>query len=302
MHLLVTGGAGFIGKALCERLLQEGYRLTVLTSSTPKVASQPNQRWVHWVPGVSGDWEKSVAVCEGIINLAGAPIAQERWTARRKQKLMNSRIDASHSLIKAMARAKQRPQILINASAVGYYGRHGDEALTESAPAGDDYLATLARLWEETAMKGESLGVRTVCLRIGVVLAGDGGALAKMAEPFKYFVGGPLGGGKQWISWIHRDDVIGLILEAMRNPAYRGPINATAPNPVTMHEFCKTLGKVMKRPSWFPVPAFGLRLSLGEMADVLLTGQRVLPNAAQKLGYQFRYSELTAALEACLSQ
>lgn len=144
--------------------------------------------------------------------------------------------------------------------------------------------------------------MRTVCLRIGVVLGRNGGALAKMAEPFEYFVGGTLGSGKQWISWIHLDDVIGLILEAMRNPSFHGPINATEPNPVTMRELCKALGKAMKRPNWFPVPAFGLRLSLGEMADVLLTGQRVLPAAAQKLGNRFRYSDIRAALDDCLSK
>jgi hypothetical protein len=211
-----------------------------------------------------------------------------------------SRIESTRSLIEAIAKAKQKPGFLLNASAVGYYGPRGDELITEESPPGTDFLSRVCVEWEEEAKKAEPLGVRVIRLRTGIVLGPNGGALAKMVPPFKLFVGGPLGSGMQWMSWIHRDDEVGLILHLIENSRASGAVNATAPNPVRMKEFCQTLGKVLHRPCWAPVPAFALRLMLGEMADMLLTGQRVLPTAAQKLGYQFRYPHLNEALQACM--
>jgi hypothetical protein len=236
---------------------------------------------------------------DGVINLAGEPIAQKKWTYTQRRRIERSRIDATHSLVQACAKAKPRPKFLINASAVGYYGARGDEIITEEAPPGDDFLSVLCQNWEAEAKKAEELGLRVVRLRTGVVLGSGGGALAKMAEPFRFFVGGPLGSGQQWISWIQLEDLVRLIFEAVNNPLAQGPLNATAPHPVRNKEFTHTLGKVMHRPSWIPVPGFALKLALGDMADMLLTGQRVVPAAAEKLGFQFRYPDLQQALEAC---
>ncbi|MBI2358094.1 MAG: TIGR01777 family protein [Deltaproteobacteria bacterium] len=283
MNLVIAGGTGFIGSALCTRLLEQG----------------PKKRLV-WNPPAPGHWEKALDGADGVINLAGEPIAAKRWSERRKEKIRQSRIETTRALVSAVAKAGQKPKFLINASAVGFYGPHGDETLSEDAQAGNDFLAQTCREWEAEAIKAEAYGLRVARLRTGVVLGRGGGALAKMAPPFKLFIGGPLGSGRQWMSWIHMDDEVGLILALIERSDAHGAFNATAPNPVTMREFCRNLGRVLNRPSWAPVPAFALRLLLGEMADMLLTGQRVLPAAAQKLGYTFRYPKLYEALAACM--
>ena len=300
MRLVITGATGFVGSALCARLLQKGHTLTLLSRSAPRETSTGTKRWLHWTPGKIGDWESALAEADGVINLAGEPIAAKRWTPNQKRKIRLSRIDATNSLVRAIAKAKLKPQFLFNASAVGYYGPHGDETISEEADAGTDFLALLCRDWEEEAKKAEKLGLRVIRLRTGIVLGPGGGALAKMAPPFKLFIGGPLGSGKQWMSWIHLEDEVNLILYLMENSQAAGAVNATAPNPATMKEFCRTLGTVMGRPSWAPVPAFALRIMLGEMAQMLLTGQRVLPTSAEKLGYRFRYPNLPEALRACM--
>jgi len=300
MKLVVTGASGFIGSVLCSRLLQKGHTLTLLTRSAPRETSTGTKRWFHWRPGMSGDWESALAAVDGVINLAGEPIAAKRWTLKQKHQLRLSRIDTTVGLVRAIAKAKQKPKFLLNASAVGYYGPRGDETVGEDTLAGADFLAALCRDWEEEAKKAEKLGVRVVRLRTGIVLGAGGGALAKMAPPFKFFIGGPLGSGKQWMSWIHLEDEVGLIVHLIENPQASGAVNATAPNPATMKEFCRTLGQVMGRPSWAPVPAFALRLMLGEMAEILLTGQRAVPSAAEKFGYRFRYPNLPEALRACM--
>jgi uncharacterized protein (TIGR01777 family) len=200
--------------------------------------------------------------------------------------------------VRAIAKAKSKPQFLLNASAVGYYGAHGDEMLTEESAPGKDYLAEVCVAWETEARKAQDLGVRVVLLRTGIVLAKGKGALAKMVTPFKFFVGGPLGSGKQWMPWIHIEDEIGLIVFLTENPKAEGAFNATAPNPVTMEEFCQALGKVLNRPAWASVPASALTLLLGEMADMVLGGQRALPKAAEKLGYSFKYPIIAQALES----
>jgi uncharacterized protein (TIGR01777 family) len=300
MNLVITGATGFIGSALCARLLQRGDKLTLLTRRAPPDGSTPAKSWLHWTPGIAGEWEAAFDGADGIINLAGEPIAAKRWTEKQKRRIQLSRIDATRSIVDAIAKVKRRPAFLVNGSAVGYYGPHGDEILTEETLAGTDFLASVCRDWEAEAQKAEQIGIRVVRLRTGIVLAPHGGALSKMVLPFKFFVGGPVGSGRQWMSWIHMEDQVGLILHLMDTDRAVGPINATAPNPVTMGDFCRTLGKVMHRPPWAPVPASALRLILGEMADMLLTGQRVIPAAAQKLGYQFRYADLYDALKACM--
>ena len=297
MRLVIAGGTGFIGSALSARLSELGHSLTLLTRSASAAVNAPNKKLLSWDCRAPGAWEQAIDGSDGVINLAGEPIAK-RWTTRHKEKIASSRIASTRALVAAIGKAKEKPKFLINASAVGYYGPHGNETLSEEAGAGSDFLSRVCVAWEREAGKAEDYGLRVVRLRTGIVLGRGGGALAKMVPPFKLFLGGPLGDGNQPMSWIHLEDEIGLILFLLEHPEVRGAINATAPNPVTMSEFCKTLGDVLNRPSWAPVPAFALRLVLGEMADILLTGQRVLPVAAQRLGYAFKYPTLLEALRS----
>lgn len=300
MRLVVAGGTGFIGTAVRARLLQQGHSLVLLSRSPSRTSESPQQKWVAWNPLSPGAWQSAVDGADGVINLAGESIAGKRWSKAQKEKIRSSRISTTSAIVAAIAKAKQKPKFLLNASAVGYYGPRGDETVTEQDKPGTDFLGATCHEWEEEARKAEKHGLRVITLRTGIVVGKGGGALAKMVPPFKLFVGGPLGSGKQWMSWIHLDDEIGLIQFLLDHPNVRGPINATAPNPVTMKEFCKTLGEVLHRPSWAPVPSLALRLLLGEMADMLLMGQRVLPAEAQRLGYRFRYPQLHDALAACM--
>ncbi len=300
MKLIITGATGFIGSALCSRLLERGHTLTLLTRHGPPDAGMPTNSWRHWTPGTPGPWEAVFDGADGIINLAGEPIAAGKWTESQKRRIRSSRIETTQSVVEAAAKARSKPVFLLNASAVGYYGAHGEEIVTEETPPGRDFLSTVCRAWELEARKAELMGIRVIRLRTGIVLGRGGGALAKMALPFKFFIGGPLGSGSQWMPWIHLEDEIGLIVSLIENPRASGAVNATSPNPVTMKEFCQTLGRAMHRPSWLPVPGFALRLVLGEMAEMLLTGQRAIPAMAAKLGYRFRYPSLTDALQACM--
>jgi hypothetical protein len=303
MKLVVAGGTGFIGARLCNQLDRQGHSLTILTRSVSAVDS-PNNTTILWQPGSPGTWdrnlEEAIDGADGVINLAGEPIAGKRWIAAQKRRLRSSRIDTTRTLVTAIGKAKKKPAFLINASAVGYYGPQGDEVITEESGRGGGFLAGLCSDWEEEAKRAESYGVRVIRLRTGIVLGKGGGALAKMVPPFKLFIGGPLGSGKQWMPWIHVEDEIGMIQFLMENSNAHGAVNACAPNPVTMKEFCRTLGSVLNRPCWAPVPAFALRLLLGEMAEMLLTGQRTVPAAAERLGYRFRHPELREALEKIL--
>ncbi|HEY2990728.1 MAG TPA: TIGR01777 family oxidoreductase [Candidatus Binatia bacterium] len=301
MNLVVAGGTGFIGAALCNQLLQRGHSLTLLSRARSSATPSPNMTSVNWIPGAGGAWERSIEGVDGVINLAGEPIAGRRWTEAQKKKLRSSRIDTTRALVAAIGKAKNKPKFLLNGSAVGYYGPRGDEVVTEESGSGGDFLSGLCSAWEEEASNAESYGLRVIRLRTGIVLGKNGGALSKVLPPFKLFIGGPLGSGRQWMPWIHLDDEIALIQFLMENPVARGPVNASAPNPVTMKEFCRTLGGVLHRPSWAPVPAFALRLLLGEMAEMLLTGQRAVPAAAEKFGYRFRHPTLRQALENIFS-
>jgi uncharacterized protein len=298
MKLVMTGATGLIGSVLADLLWDHHHSLSLLSRRPPAEVNVTKKEWFAWQPGVGGQWENAVNGADGIINLAGEPIAAMRWTGAQKERLRRSRIEGTSSLVQAVAKAKIRPKFLINASAVGYYGGRGDEVLSENSKPGSGFLSDLCVEWEEEARKAEAMGVRVVLLRTGVVLAKGKGALAKMVPPFKLFVGGPLGSGDQWMPWIHINDEVGLIQFLMENEDARGAFNATAPNPVTMAEFSKALGNVLNRPSWASVPPSVLALILGEMADMLLTGQRALPEAATKLGYKFKYPKIAGALES----
>lgn len=298
MRLLLTGGTGFIGRPLRQQLLRDGHQLFLLTRRPAGRPPEPGVRWLGWE---GAEWERAAAEADGIVNLAGEPLIGRRWTMRQKQRLRDSRLATTQRLVRALTASSRRPAVLINASAVGYYGPRGDEMLTEADAGGRGFLADLCRAWEAEAQRAEAAGVRVVRLRLGIVL-GPGGALAKMALPFRCWLGGPLGRGTQWMSWIHLEDVIGLIRWALVQRGLTGPVNATAPQPVTMRDFCRTLGLVLRRPSWLPAPEAAVRLLLGEAADVLLTGQRVIPHVAMSQGYPCRFPELTEALRACLNR
>ncbi|MBI3321719.1 MAG: TIGR01777 family protein [Candidatus Omnitrophica bacterium] len=297
MRLLVAGGTGFIGAPLCRRLAQQGYRLFVYTRSPGDYRDEPG---IEYLPLRPDTWTHTLAGIGGVINLAGEPIAASRWSAAQKQLIRASRVEMTRHLVEAMAEMPEPPPVLVSASAVGYYGARGDEELAEADAPGRGFLAETCQAWEAEARRAEALGVRVVRLRIGLVLGADGGALAKMVPPFRAYVGGPLGSGRQWVSWVHRDDVIGLVEWALTHPELAGAVNATAPQPVRMAAFCRELGRALRRPSWAPAPAPVLRLLLGEMADLLVTGQRVVPQAALQAGYPFRFPSLAEALSECL--
>lgn len=233
---------------------------------------------------------------DGIVNLAGKNLFENRWKDRVKGEIKSSRVEVTRALVEAMRRSRNRPKVLVNASAIGYYGPHGDEELDESSPAGNDFLSEVATAWEEAARQAEPLGVRVVRVRIGVVLGRDGGALPRMAKPFRWFVGGRVGSGEQWLSWIHIDDLVGIFRLALERGDVTGAVNGTAPEPQKMRDFCSLLGAALGRPSWFPVPGFMLRLALGEVADILLAGQNVMPAAAERYHYPFRFGRCESAL------
>ena len=298
MKIVITGATGFIGSTLTDQLWNQFHSLVLLSRKPPAEAGVTKKQWFAWEPPMGGQWEPEIDGADGIINLAGEPIAGKRWSQEQKDKLRSSRIDSTRALVNAIAKAKIKPKFLLNGSAVGYYGPHGDETLTEASPPGTDFLSRLCVDWEAEALKAEAHGVRVATIRTGIVLGKGQGALAKMVPPFKMFVGGPLGSGKQWMPWIHIEDEVGLLVFLMENEKARGAFNATASNPVTMEEFAKALGDALKRPSWVSVPASALALVAGEMADMLLTGQRALPEAASKLGYLFKYATIRGALES----
>lgn len=250
-----------------------------------------------WVPdGTTGPWAEACGPIDAIINLAGLSIGEGRWSPARKAALVASRVNATRSLVHFVKQASPRPSLLINASAIGFYGNRGNDVLTEDAPAGSDFLATLCRNWETEALRAQSVDTRVVLLRTGLVLDPRGGALARMLLPFKLFAGGPFGPGRQYVSWIHRDDWVALVLWLPGAQDVAGPVNATAPGPVTNAEFTDALGRALRRPSWLPVPAFALNMALGEMAGpLLLFSQRVVPDRASRAGFSFSYATLDRA-------
>lgn len=303
MHIVMTGGTGFIGRALCASLSREGHRVTILTRNAREASKLLGaiMTAVEWNGREAGGWEDCLEGADGVINLAGAPIAEARWTDARKRLLTDSRVLTTRLLVGAMSRRSSKPRTLVSASGIGYYGASDDRVLDEGAVRGRGFLADLCLAWEAEALQAAEFGTRVVLLRTGMVLEQGGGALPKMLVPFRLFVGGPIMPGTQWVSWIHRRDHIGLIQWALRTPTVSGPVNAVARTPVTMSEFSETLGKVMHRPSWFPVPGLALNVALGELGTLMTTGQRVSPAKALSGGYVFQYPTLEPALQAILA-
>jgi hypothetical protein len=282
MKIVISGGTGFLGRPLAAALSGDGHDVVVL-------------------PRDQKSWPAHVNGAGAIVNLAGEPIAATRWTDEHKRRIVDSRVRATRTLADAVRTAASPPSVFISGSAVGYYGPLGDEMATEDTPAGSDFLANTCVQWEGEAQKAAGPATRVVCIRTGLVLEKDGGALPQMMTPFKFGVGGKLGSGRQYSPWIHREDWINLVRWTMQTPSTSGPVNATAPNPVTNAEFAHALGHAIHRPAFLPAPGFALKLILGEMAEgLLLSGQRAVPAKATHLGFHFKYKTLGAALQAIL--
>ena len=300
-RVLLLGGSGLIGRRLAPVLISAGYEVVVLTRDPGRVVPVPGVRAVGWDCRSAACWEREVDGARAIVNLVGENVAEGRWSAARKVALLDSRLHATAAMVAALANAEHRPEVLLQGSAVGFYGPCGDEEVDESAPAGDDFLARLTREWEAASEATEGLGVRRVLLRTGVVLDPAGGALPKMMLPFRFFAGGPLGSGRQVLPWIHHRDQPSAIHFLLEHRAARGPFNLTAPNPVSQADFARALGRLLHRPAVLPTPAFALRLAVGEMAEVLLAGQRAVPRRLLEIGFSFDHPELVGALRELLA-
>jgi NAD dependent epimerase/dehydratase family enzyme len=322
MRVFVTGATGLVGSLLVKKLRERSDEVVVLS----RRPAEARQRWGEAVTVIAGDpaqagpWMDALAGCDAVVHLAGESLFNRRWNAEFKELIYSSRVRSTDNIVAALAKsappaapatdasaAPPSPEtpappkrVLVSGSAVGYYGPHGDEELTEASLAGNDFLATVCLDWERAAQAAAAHGVRVVLLRTGVVLDSSGGPLTKMLTPFKMFVGGPIAGGRQYMSWIHNEDEVGLILFALDHPEINGPLNATAPHPATNREFSKALGRVLGRPSFLPTPGFALRLSLGQVAEIITTGQRVFPRKAQSAGYVFKFPDLEPALRNLL--
>ena len=306
MKIAITGATGFVGTRLVERLHNEGHQLIIFSRSASKAqkvfpaSAFPNLEVVAYTPTESGAWQQTISGCDGVVNLAGEPIAEGRWTPEQKQKIIKSRQLGTQKIVEAIAQANPKPAVLVNASAIGYYGTSETATFEETSSAGNDFLAEVCQTWETEAEKVKPTGTRLVIIRLGIVL-GKGGALGKMLPIFQIFAGGTIGSGQQWVSWVHRDDVVNLIMLALQQPQVEGILNATAPKPVRMNEFCQTLGEVLHRPSWLPVPSFAIEVLLGEAAKVVLEGQEVLPKKTLSSGFEYKFPTLKPAIEEILS-
>jgi len=290
MRIVVAGGTGFLGTALGLALTHDGHEVAVLTRRPSRA------HHVAWDPeAYNGQASAAIDGADVVVNLAGESIADRRWTPQRKSAIRGSRITATKTLVRAIHAARRPPAAFLSGSAVGVYGARHDELVTEQSPSGSDFLAAVCRDWEREALEAAGR-TRVVLLRTGLVLARDAGALPQLALPFRFFAGGPLGSGRQYMSWVHIDDWVEMVRWALKTNGVSGPLNVTAPGPVTNLEMARTLGRVLHRPALLPAPAAALRLALGEMADALLSGQRVVPEKAPALGFEFRYPTLEPAL------
>jgi uncharacterized protein len=301
MKILIAGGTGLIGKALAEDLTRRGHQVWAL-SRHPEQGNMPGVQTVGWDAKTAQGWENLAAESDAIINLAGANIGERPWTNERKRLIHDSRVDAGQAIVAALEEAGQRPRVLLQIAGVGYYGVHGDEPLDENAGPGSDYLSRVAVDWEDATQAVESLGVRRVVMRTGVVLAQKGGVLDPFILQNRLFAGGPLGSGRQWISWIHIVDLMRAFNFFLESQQARGVFNVTSPEPVTNAAFGRMVAQVMHRPFWAPAPAFALRTVLGEMSTLVLDGQRVLPKRLLEMGFQFEFGELRRALEDLLGK
>ncbi|MBI4677992.1 MAG: TIGR01777 family protein [Elusimicrobia bacterium] len=293
MKTVVAGATGFIGRALCESLAQAGHEVVAIARRS--MGGPRPFKTVFWDGAADGDWTQALDGADAVVNLCGASVAS-RWTESRKRVLMESRILTTRAIVEAVAAARKRPEAFVNASAAGYYGDAADADCTEESPKGTGFLAGLCAAWEAEASHAARLGVRTVLLRMGVVLAADGGALPMMSLPFWLRVGGPLGSGRQWIPWITRDDLVRAAAFVLHS-RLSGPVNAAGPCPSTNRDFSKAIGRALERPCWLRTPGIVLRLALGEMADMLLTGQKAVPAKLLEAGFRFEHADVDAALK-----
>ncbi len=298
-HIVMTGATGLIGSRVVRELQRRGDSVTILTRN-PKRAKEklPDEvTALRWQSDENDDWEAAVDGADAIIHLAGESIAEERWTDEYKKRIYDSRIATAALLIDAVEKASSRPSVMISASAVGYYGDTGDQEVDENQEAGHDFLATLCTDWEAAVAKAKDFGLRVVSTRFGLVLAHDGGVLDKLLTPFKMFAGGPVGNGEQWFPWVHIDDVVGIILHALDSEETEGALNAVAPGLIRNREFAVALGEALDRPARFSVPAFVIKLAMGELGETLLGGQRAVPRRTMESGYTFKYQTIESALE-----
>ena len=304
MRFVIAGATGFVGGPLCAKLKSDGHQITALVRNLESAKQKlgPEIECVAWGEAAGEDWKRTLDGADAVINLAGEPVAGPRWTEDYKRRIRDSRVNTTRALAAAIGEAKQQPVALISASAVGYYGDTKNAAVTEETPPGTDFLSEVCVAWEAETRRVETFGVREARLRIGIVL-GNGGALKAMLSPlpvpispWKLGLGGPMGSGRQWLPWIHLADTVGLFAWAACNPQVSGPVNATAPQPVTSADFARAIGKALHRPAVLPVPGFALKLALGEFAGSLLGGQNALPAVAERLGYQFQYRDVESAL------
>ncbi len=299
MKIILTGATGLVGTALAKSLLAEGHTITALTRGEKK-SKHEGLVFVRWNP-VAGTIEtEALEGCDAAVHLAGEPIAEGRWTDEKKRRIRESRVSGTRLVAETLAKLERKPEVLVSASATGFYGERGANVLTEESPSGEDFLSEVCREWEKATLAASEAGIRVVHLRLGIVISSAGGALQKMVTPFKLGVGGRIGSGAQFWSWIDIEDVVGAIKHSINNREVRGPVNTVAPNPVTNEEFTKTLGRVLGRPTFLPLPAFAARLALGEMSDALLGSQRVEPARLKASNYRFAYPDLEKSLRHAL--
>ncbi len=299
--VLVTGGTGFIGKRVCDTLQEKDYGVTVVSRDPERAKTklQSIDEIYTWNPETEQLPSEATSDLHAVIHLAGESIAS-RWNAKKKQRIRDSRILSTQNLVSSLASTEAKPEVLVCASAIGLYGATGDDSFTEESDKGTDFLAEVCQQWETEGQKASELGIRVVHVRIGLVLGIGGGLLEQVLPPFKIGAGGKLGSGKQWMSWVHIDDVVGIIMHSLDNEGVQGALNATAPNPVRNIEFTKTLGSVLRKPAIFPVPAFILHLLMGEFAEFVMLSQNVLPDRTEASGYEFQFHTLESALEDLL--